>query len=349
MKEGKTGIVFHEDFLLHNNLYHPECKERLVAIMDKLEQKGVLANLPLIVPQQEAALEKIALIHGEAYIRSVEQACREGRSQLDMDTYLTPQSYEITRRAVQGGLDAVEAVMSNKLKKVFALLRPPGHHAEANRGMGFCIFNNIAIATRILQKEYGLERIMIVDWDVHHGNGTQHVFEEEKEVLFFSVHQSPAYPGTGGLGETGKNEGVGYTINAPLPPGCGDEDYLLLFNEIVLPVMDQYKPQILLISAGQDAYRNDPLASMNLSKQWYAQMADLLLQGATKHTGGRMLLFLEGGYNVEAQADIVFNVLNTIGEWGLPLEEDKQRPGERPSAEGVIRSIKERHKQYWDI
>ena len=344
----KTGIVFHEDYLLHTDYYHPECKERLEAIMEKLEQKGVLPNLPLIVPQKEAALEKIALIHGEAYIKSVEQACREGRNQLDMDTYITPQSYEIARLAVQGGLDAVDAVMSNKLENVFALLRPPGHHAEANRGMGFCIFNNIAIATRILQKEYGLERIMIVDWDVHHGNGTQHAFEEEEGVLFFSMHQSPAYPGTGGLGEVGRKAGTGYTVNAPMPPGSGDGDYLLLLNEILLPVMDAYEPQILLVSAGQDAYRDDPLASMNLSKQWYARMADLLCRSAAKHTGGRMLLFLEGGYNVKAQADIVFNVLNTIGKWGLPLEEDIQ-PAEKIVAEGVIRSIKDHHKQYWNV
>ncbi len=348
MKETNTGIVYHEDYLLHTNDYHPECKERLEAIMDKLEHKGVLNDLPVIVPEQEAPVEKIALIHGERYIKSVKQACEDGRHQLDMDTYLTPRTYEIARLAVQGGLDAVEAVMGNKMENVFALLRPPGHHAEANQGMGFCIFNNIAIATRVLQKEYALKRIMIVDWDVHHGNGTQHVFEEEAEVLFFSVHQSPAYPGTGALGEVGRKEGAGYTLNAPMPPGSGDGDYLLLFNEIVLPVMDAYKPQILLVSAGQDAYRGDSLASMNLSKQWYAQMADLLSKGAAAHTEGKMILFLEGGYNVKAQADIVFNVLNTIGGWGLPLEEDS-RVADRPVAENAIRSIKNQLKQYWDV
>ncbi|MEW5921647.1 MAG: histone deacetylase [Bacillota bacterium] len=344
----RAGIVFHEDFLLHTNYYHPECKERLEAIMDRLKTKGILSSLPCIVPKQEAPLEKIALIHSESYIKSVEQACREGLQQLDMDTYLTSKTYEVARLAVQGGLDAVDAVMSNKLDKVFAFLRPPGHHAEVSRGMGFCIFNNIAIAARILQKEYGLERIMIVDWDVHHGNGTQHVFEEERGVLFFSVHQSPAYPGTGGLREVGRKEGAGYTVNAPLPPGCGDGDYLLLFNEIVLPIMRAYEPQMILVSAGQDAYRGDPLASMNLSKQCYARMAELLCEGAQEFTGGKMLLFLEGGYNVDAQADIVFNVLSTIGELDLPLEED-ERPAAIPAVEGLISTIKNQHKQYWDI
>lgn len=346
--ENNTGIVFHEDFLLHTNNYHPECKERLEGIMDKLEQKGVLSKLQMLVPQKGAPVETIALNHGEPYIQSVEEACRENRLQLDMDTYLTPQSYEVARLAVQGGLDAVEAVMNNKLKRVFALLRPPGHHAEKNQGMGFCLFNNIAIAARILQKEYGLERIMIVDWDVHHGNGTQHVFEEEKEVLFFSVHQSPAYPGTGSLREVGRKEGVGYTMNAPMPPHSGDNDYLMLFNEVVLPVMDEYKPQMLLISAGQDAYQGDPLAQMSLSKQWYAKMAELLCEGAGKHTDGKMILFLEGGYNVKAQADIVYNVLNTIGGWGLPLEEDSGTVN-RPAAEGTIQSIKNQHQQYWSV
>ncbi len=347
MKNG-MGIVYHDDFLLHTNYYHPECKERLEAIMSKLRTTGVLASITSIAPREAAPLEKITLVHGEAYIRSVERACREGQQQLDMDTYLTPETYNVARLAVQGALDAVEAVMNNRLDKVFAFLRPPGHHAEVSRGMGFCIFNNIAIAARVLQKEYGLERIMIIDWDVHHGNGTQHVFEEEKEVLFFSVHQSPAYPGTGALREIGSKEGVGYTVNAPLPPGSGDGDYLLLFNEVVLPLMYSYKPQIILVSAGQDAYRGDPLASMKLSKQFYARMAELIGQAAAELSGGKMLLFLEGGYNVEAQADIVFNVINTLAGLGLPLEEDKNT-NEQPYAEKVIHTIKSYHKQYWNI
>lgn len=346
--KNRTGIVYHEDFLLHTNYYHPECKERLQGILDRLKTKGVLSSLTAIAPREQAPLEKIALIHSESYIKSVEQACREERQQLDLDTYLTAETYAVARLAVQGGLDAVDAVMGDRLDKVFALLRPPGHHAEVSQGMGFCIFNNIAVAARVLQQEYGLERIMIVDWDVHHGNGTQHVFEEENGILFFSVHQSPAYPGTGALRETGRGAGEGYTVNAPLPPGCGDADYLLLFNEVVLPVMRLYKPQMILVSAGQDAYRDDPLASMKLSKQCYARMTELLCREAEEFTGGKMILFLEGGYNVEAQADIVYNVINILGELGLPLVEDK-KAAEEPYAGRVIETIKNHHKQYWDI
>ncbi|RJX25780.1 MAG: histone deacetylase [Dethiobacter sp.] len=346
MEKAKTGIVYHDDFLLHTNFYHPECKERLEAAMEKLREKKVLQLLEIVVPLEKASEETIALVHREDYIKDVENACQSGSRQLDMDTYLTPDTYEVARLAVRGGLDAVDKVMGGELDRVFALLRPPGHHAEPNRGMGFCIFNNIAIASRYLQKKYGLKRIMIVDWDVHHGNSTQHIFEEEAGVLFFSVHQSPAYPGTGGVREVGRRDGVGYTINAPMPAGCGDEDYLKLFNEIVLPVMDEYKPEMLLVSAGQDAYRGDPLASMNLSLQCYAHLAKLLVKGAEKNTGGKMIFFLEGGYNVDAQASIIYNVLNVISRWNLPLEEDSEIHRSRDGAE-AIEAVRAFHKQYW--
>ncbi|MDO9536674.1 MAG: histone deacetylase [Bacillota bacterium] len=346
MRGLKTGIVYHDDFLLHTNFYHPECKERLEGAMKKLREKGVMDLLELIVPQEKAPVETIGLVHRDDYIKGVERACLDGSKQLDMDTYLTPETYEVARLAVQGGLDAVDRVMSGELDRVFALLRPPGHHAEPNRGMGFCIFNNIAIAARVLQKKYGLKRIMIIDWDVHHGNSTQHIFEDEAEVLYFSVHQSPAYPGTGGFRDVGRREGVGYTINAPMLPGCGDEDYIQLFEEILLPVIDEYKPEMLLISAGQDAYAGDPLASMKLSLQCYARLAQLLVEAAEKHTGGKMLLFLEGGYNVDAQASIIYNVLNVISGWNLPLEEDSNPSGTRIGM-GVIESVRNIHKQYW--
>ncbi len=346
MNNMRTGIVYHDDFLLHFNYYHPECKERLEAAMAKLKKEGVLPSLVQITPQEKAPVETIALVHDEDYIRSVETACQKGVRQLDMDTYLTPDTYEVARLAVQGALDAVEKVMNGELDRVFALLRPPGHHAEPNRGMGFCIFNNIAIAARVLQNRYGLSRIMILDWDVHHGNSTQHVFENEAEVLFFSVHQSPAYPGTGGLKEVGRGKGQGYTLNAPLPAGCGDEDYLNLFQQVVIPVMEEYKPEILLISAGQDAYMGDPLASMNLSKQFYGTMAQILKEGAEKHCEGKMILFLEGGYNVDAQASIIFNVINVLSDWNLPLEKDhKDSKGGRGGR--AIQAVLDTHKQYW--
>jgi len=348
MEEIKTGIVYHDDFLLHTNDYHPECADRLRAIMEKLKQEGVMPMLEVITPQEKAPLETIELVHDSGYIDAVRRLCERGSRQIDMDTYLTPYTYDVARLAVQGGLDAVDKVMNGELLRVFSCLRPPGHHAEPDRGMGFCIFNNIAIAARVLQNKYGLNRIMIVDWDVHHGNSTQLVFEAEKEVLFFSVHQSPAYPGTGGLKEVGRGEGTGYTINAPMPPRSGDQEYIKLYKEIVLPVMDQYEPEMLLVSAGHDAYHGDPLASINLTKQCYAHMAELLKEGAEKHTGGKMIFFLEGGYNVNAQASIIFNVLNVISGWNLPLEEDSHSYGGDRGMD-TIEAVKNVHKEYWPV
>ena len=347
MNNIRTGIVYHDDFLLHFNYYHPECKERLEAAMGKLKKEGVLTSLALLTPQERAPVETIAQVHHEDYIRSVETACQKGARQLDMDTYLTPDTYEVARLAVQGGLDAVDKVMNGELDRIFALLRPPGHHAEPNRGMGFCIFNNIAIAARVLQNKYGLSRVMIVDWDVHHGNSTQHVFEDEADVLFFSVHQSPAYPGTGRLKEVGRGAGEGFTINAPMPAGCGDDDYLNLFQKVVVPVMDDFKPEILLISAGQDAYMGDPLASMNLTKQFYGKMTQILKEGAEKHCGGKMILFLEGGYNVDAQASIIYNVINVMSDWNLPLEEDNRTTKEGRGS-NAVQAVIDTHKKYWD-
>ena len=346
MLKKKTGIVYHEDFLLHTNHYHPECKNRLEAIMDKLEKEDMLDKLELIVPETKASVKTIAMVHNERYIGEVEQSCLAGLDGLDMDTYLTAKTYEVARLAVQGGLEAVKNVMNGRLEKVFALLRPPGHHAEPDRGMGFCIFNNIAIASRFLQKEYGLQRIMIVDWDVHHGNGTQRVFEDDPGVLYFSVHQSPAFPGTGSLKEVGKGAGKGYTINVPLRPGCGDSEYMALFQEIVLPVMSSYRPEILLISAGQDAYTGDPLASMKLSLQGYTRMTELLLQGAERHTGGKMVFFLEGGYNSKGLASIVYNVLNVLAGLNLPFEEENPL-GRGGYGADIVRNVRNIHKEFW--
>ena len=348
MKEIDLGIVYHPDFLLHTNKHHPECKERLEAIMDRLKKEKVLSRLKELRPKGEATLEAIAQVHEEGYIQQVREACSSGVGRLDMDTYLTPNSFDIARLAVQGGLDAVKAVKSGELKRVFAFLRPPGHHAETNRGMGFCLFNNIAVAARFLQKEYGLERILVVDFDVHHGNGTQQAFEKEPGVLFFSVHQSPAYPGTGGINEIGKEEGVGFNINAPLPPGSGDEDYEKLFLEVLLPVAEAYKPQFLLVSAGQDAYAGDPLASMQVSLQGYGRIAELLMELAAKHTDGKAVFFLEGGYNLNGQAGAVFNMLNVMGNWNMPFLGNGEG-GKGPSAVSRITEIMEVQKNFWPL
>ena len=329
----KIGIVYDPDYLLHGNAYHPERKERLEAIMTLLRREGVLDKLSHIDPRP-ATEEEVALIHDKSYIRLVRDAWASGRSYLDMDTYLNQHTYEVALKAVGGGLEALDWVMNEgEGEKAFVLARPPGHHAVPNQGMGFCIFNSIAIAAEAARAKYGLERVLIVDWDVHHGNGTHDAFWGDPGVLFFSVHQYPAFPGTGDLREIGGGEGKGYTINIPLPPGCTDEDYLPVFEEILEPVVEQFKPQIILVSAGQDAHLQDPLAGMSLDLAGYRWMAAFLKGLAEKHCQGKMLLFLEGGYDLKSLSEAVLVVLDEFAGWGIDLGRE---PLEAPRHQQVV-------------
>ena len=313
----KVGIVYDPVFLLHETGFHPERKERLEATINLLRREGVLDKLARIEPRP-ATEEEIARVHDLGYIHSVQQAWDSGRGYLDMDTYLNQHTYDVALKAAGGGLEALDWVMKEG-EKVFLLVRPPGHHAEQNRGMGFCIFNNIAVAAEAARAVYGLERILIVDWDVHHGNGTQDSFYDDPGVLFFSVHQSPAYPGTGSLGETGTGKGKGYTINVPLGPGSTDEDYRLAFEKVLKPVAEQFKPQLLLVSAGQDAHTLDPLAGMSLTLAGYRWMTAFLKDIADRHCGGKMLLFLEGGYDLKGLSEAVLVVLDELAGWEKDL------------------------------
>jgi acetoin utilization deacetylase AcuC-like enzyme len=219
-----------------------------------------------------------------------------------MDTYVGPHSYAAALRAAGGLLQAVQAVLQGEANNAFALVRPPGHHAVASRAMGFCLFNNVAIATRYALREFGLERVLIVDFDLHHGNGTQDAFYEEPTVLYFSTHQYPYYPGTGHYQETGRGAGQGYTVNVPLPAGVGDTGYERVFAEILVPVARRYKPQLILASAGYDAHWADPLGGMLLSVSGYVSMARTLVALAEELCQGRLVLTLEGGYSLEALA-----------------------------------------------
>ncbi len=344
----KVGIVYHADYLIHTQGQHPERKERLEHIITALDDSNMMENIMMIEPEP-AEVEEISMIHDSSYIRSIEEACHSGKSFLDMDTYIVPESYRVALLSAGGALTGMRMVMANNPQKIFVLNRPPGHHAERNRAMGFCLFNNVAIAAAVARREYGLKRIAIVDWDVHHGNGTQHSFEEDPEVLFISTHQSPAYPGTGNIQEVGKGNGVGFTVNIPLPAGCGDQEYALFFDHLILPVIDQYKPELLIISAGHDAYHRDPLASMSLTHSGYYYMSEVLTAAAERWTGGKVLLCLEGGYHLQGQAGAVLQVLNAMGKWDLPITEQSPdlEPGRhvRQRFEEVL-SIQ---KKYWDM
>jgi acetoin utilization deacetylase AcuC-like enzyme len=300
---GKTGLVYHPAYLEHDmGMGHPESPNRLRAIMQQLEQSGTLARLTRIEPRK-AEDEWITKVHSTAYLAMLKDQAPAGeRVSLDPDTSMSPGSLNAAYLAAGGALAAVDAIMARHVDHVFCAVRPPGHHAEAGRAMGFCLFNNVAIAARYVQRKYGVTRVLIVDWDVHHGNGTQHSFEDDPSVLFFSTHQYPHYPGTGLVSERGTGAGEGLTINVPMEAGEGDDEYRAIFHKVLVPAADAFKPEFVIISAGFDAHKDDPLASMGLTEQGYAELTGIVAGIATRHAQGRILSSLEGGYNLTALA-----------------------------------------------
>ena len=261
-----------------------------------------MSKLTRIEPRK-AANEWITRIHDPAYVQRLEdKAPSEGYASLDPDTSMSPGSLPAAYLAAGGAMAAVDAIMDNQVDQVFCAVRPPGHHAESNRAMGFCLFNNVAIAARYIQERHGLKRVMIVDWDVHHGNGTQHVFEDDPSILFFSTHQFPHYPGTGSDKECGQGKGEGATINVPMHGGQGTDDYREVFQKVLVPAADAFKPEFVLISAGFDAHQDDPLASMNITDEGYGELTRIVAGIANTHCHGRMVACLEGGYDLRALA-----------------------------------------------
>jgi acetoin utilization deacetylase AcuC-like enzyme len=300
---GMTGLVYHPAYLEHDmGMGHPESPNRLRSILQQLEQSGTAARLTRIEARQ-AEDEWITQIHTPGYIASLKKHVpANGRVSLDPDTSMSPGSLNAAFLAAGGALAGVDAIMNRQVAHVFCAVRPPGHHAEANRAMGFCLFNNVAIAARYAQKKYGLKRVLIVDWDVHHGNGTQHSFEDDPSVFFFSTHQYPHYPGTGRATERGKGAGEGFTINVPMEAGEGDDEYRAIFQKSLVPAADDFKPDFVIVSAGFDAHKDDPLASMGLTEEGYVDLTRIVAGIAKRHAHGRILSSLEGGYNLTALA-----------------------------------------------
>lgn len=297
----RTGFVYHPSYLQHEmGVGHPESPARLRAILARLEADGLLDRLVRLEPVP-ADDQWITQIHAASYVAALTtQAPASGHRALDPDTSMSPGTLEAAYLAVGGALVAADAIMAGTVENAFCAVRPPGHHAERSRAMGFCFFNTVAIATRYLQRRHGIERVLIVDWDVHHGNGTQQAFYDDPSVLFFSTHQFPFYPGTGGAAERGQGAGAGYTINVPLPAGQDDEAYRQIFQQVLVPAADGFKPDFVLVSAGFDAHRDDPLASMALTEDGYADLTGLVTGIAAQHCRGRLLSCLEGGYHLEA-------------------------------------------------
>ena len=301
----KTAIYYDDLFLLHDTQNgHPENANRLRVIRRRLEETGLWQQLSRPITHR-CTREFLELNHTRQHIQRIISACENAPASLDPDTVVSARSYDAAVLAVSALVEAVDAVMAGELHNAFCAVRPPGHHAEKDRAMGFCLFNNIALAAHHLLNHHQLERILIIDWDVHHGNGTQQAFYDSPQVYFLSLHQWPLYPGTGRPDEVGSGAGKGYNRNVIFAPGTPADTYMQTFEEVVPAVFEQFSPQFVLISAGFDAHKDDPLAQLQLTEDHFAAMTRLVLQQAAAHCNGRVVASLEGGYNLMALANSV--------------------------------------------
>jgi acetoin utilization deacetylase AcuC-like enzyme len=306
-----TTMIWSERFRDHETAGHPESPQRLVAIREGLTRTGLWEDRTILDPAS-ASIDDVLLVHDNRYVERVRRIAEGGGGYLDADTIVSPNTFDVALLAVGAAIQAVDLVIDGASPRVFAFPRPPGHHAERARGMGFCIFNNLAAGAAHAIDRRDLDRVAIIDWDVHHGNGTQDIFYESDQVLVVSVHQWPLYPGTGRSGEQGAGQGFGYTLNLPLPPNSGDEVYLRVFDEIIGPRIAQFLPDLLMISAGYDARRGDPLAMMNVTDDGFAAMTSRCRSWAERFCDGRMVLMLEGGYNLDGLASGVEATLRAL-------------------------------------
>ncbi len=299
----RVAYVYHPDYLLHAPSFeHPESPDRLIAIDEHLRSTGLIESLVPVAPG-EPSEDDVLRVHDAEYLRRLELACRRGDLTLESeDTYLCKNSYGIALLAAAGAVAGSAAVATGRVDRAFCAVRPPGHHAGRAEGMGFCLLNNTAIAARYLQARHGVSRIFIVDWDVHHGNGTQSIFLSDPTVFFFSIHENPTflYPGTGRRWEIGRGAGEGFTLNAPMAPGSGDAEYRLVFEQMLPTAMERFRPEFILVSAGFDAHRDDPLADIQLTDEGYAFMTRFVADLANIYCGGRIVSILEGGYERES-------------------------------------------------
>ena len=322
---------------------HPENHRRLTNTWDLLEKDGILDRL-LRIDCTPASVDALTAVHDARYIDLLAQVSASGGGMLDADTYVTEESYELALLSVGGLINLVDAVCTGHAENGFALLRPPGHHARPMQGMGFCLLGNVAIAARHAQERYGFERVLIVDFDVHHGNGTQEIFYDDGSVLFFSIHQYPYYPGSGDMDEIGAGTGEGATINVPFPAGVGDGGYLAAMEEILTPAARRFRPELILVSAGYDAHWMDPLAQHQVSIEGYAAMVRSLMVLAEEVCGGRLVCTLEGGYNLDVLPHAILSTLRVLSGSSQGISDPVGAPhGKARDVSAVLASVKRRH------
>lgn len=316
----RTGFLYDQRYLLHDTgPYHPECAERLQAIFQGIKDAQLLPHLTQIAASMPD-MKWIEAIHSSEYIQRFEELSLTGRRFLDCeDNQMCPYTWETAKLAVGGILEAARMIMAGEIDNAFCAVRPPGHHAEVGEAMGFCYFNNVAIAARYLQQEWGLQRIGIVDFDVHHGNGTQHIFENDASVFYYSIHQHPSfsYPGTGREFEHGTGQGTGFTCNTPVLPGQGNEAYQRSIQKDLVPALTTFRPQIIIVSTGFDAHKDDDMADMKVTNEGFAWIMQTIVDMAESYAEGRLLSVLEGGYALDRlpdlAADHVRRLLNVAG------------------------------------
>lgn len=371
--ESEVGLVYDDRYLQHNpglqHLYgsgnsypfvepiiHPS-NYRLVMRTKHLIDASGLSNHLRRVPPYAASEDDIAVYHSREYIERVKQICADGGGDTGEGAPAAPDSFDIALLAAGGGMAAVDAVLDGTVRRAFANIRPPGHHAMSEKGMGFCIFNNVVVAARHAQRVHGIERVMVLDWDVHDGNGTQDAFYQDPTVLFFSLHQDRLYPRDFGLLEQhGDGEGAGFNVNLPLPAGSGDATYIRAIEEIVMPIADAFQPQLVLISAGQDASTMDPLGRMCVTTEGYRRMTQQMIDIAQTHADGRLVILQEGGYSETYAPYCTLAIVETLAgyrtgvEEPLPIEGLQDQPQFSrvgPSGEEALAAIADQYRPYW--
>ncbi len=340
-----TIYVTHPRYTEHDFPGHPEHAGRIRAVWQALDDSGLTQRM-LKTEATSVDDDAVLAVHAPAYLELLKQVSAQDRTlRLDADTYLGPGAYDVACLSAGGVLDAVKAVLGGTADNGLAAVRPPGHHAMPDHGMGFCLLGNIAIAARYAQRQFGLERILIVDYDVHHGNGTEAMFYDDPSVLFISTHQYPLYPGTGAVTDIGAGKGEDFTVNIPLPPGCGDANYARVFESIVWPAAERFQPQLMLVSAGFDAHWGDPLAQMRLTLDGYAHLTRELKRMADTLCGGKIVFVLEGGYSLEALSGGISNIARILlGE--APVDALGQAPGSQrePDIASLLTLLKRLHR-----